>query len=78
MSWMSSSTSFKCEECYASFTSQQGLDQHEKYAIYRRKVAAGNNIGLCVCVLYIVRECSDLRFTASIAFLTVLFYHIVV
>jgi hypothetical protein len=44
-------SSFKCEECDTSFTSQQGLEQHEKYAVYRRKVAADNNIcrRICVC-----------------------------
>ncbi|HEY6885438.1 MAG TPA: hypothetical protein VI278_15500 [Nitrososphaeraceae archaeon] len=37
MSWTSVNAPFKCEECDTSFTSQQGLEQHEKYASYRRK-----------------------------------------
>ena len=30
-------SSLKCEECETSFTSKQGLEQHEQYASYRRK-----------------------------------------
>jgi len=33
----SSNVSFKCEECDTSFNSQQGLEQHGKYARYKRK-----------------------------------------
>jgi len=35
-------SSFKCEECDTSFASKQGLEQHEKYVSYRRKVVVGN------------------------------------
>jgi len=37
MSWTSANTYFKCEECDTSFISQLGLEQHERYASYRRK-----------------------------------------
>lgn len=33
----SNTPAFKCEGCDTSFTSEQGLEQHEKYASYRRK-----------------------------------------
>jgi len=36
MSWTSANASFKCEDCDTSFSFQQGLKQHEKYASYRR------------------------------------------
>jgi hypothetical protein len=34
---ISTNGSFKCKECDTSFNSQQELEQHEKYATYRRK-----------------------------------------
>ena len=37
MEQISTNSSFKCEECDTSFSSQQGFEEHGKYATYRRK-----------------------------------------
>jgi hypothetical protein len=34
---MSTSGSYKCEECDTSFNSERELEEHVKYAKYRRK-----------------------------------------
>ena len=44
MSSTTANSSIKCEECDTSFTSQQGLEQHEKYASYRSIPAFEGNI----------------------------------
>jgi len=37
MSWTSANAQFMCKECDTSFATQQELEEHEKYASYRRK-----------------------------------------
>ena len=37
MDQISTNNSFKCEEFDTLFNSQQGLEEHRKYATYRRK-----------------------------------------
>jgi hypothetical protein len=34
---MSTSGSYKCEECDMSFKTERKLEEHDKYAKYRRK-----------------------------------------
>ena len=43
MGQISTNRPFKCEECDMSFSSQKVLEEHEKYASYRRKAVAGSN-----------------------------------